>query len=274
VYGKKTEPEPGATEGGTVGGEGVVPVSDAGVEEDEPAARPSGQSPKAVSASPTTAPRGACPEPDDDASVGEPAPTRIERPPASGDYWTRLAMPGAEVRTGYRTIERPQLNNDGTFTFRIVEPFNGQAYRFRVAPKDGMFLTEITLVKDGAPVTAKPTVPLRLASFPLLSGSQAGGEGNVDSVSSDLGGGSVFVYHGKPIGKDVVEVCDKLVEAFKFDWDLEVTVNGSTHHEVGQVWLRTQAGGWFVRSVLEVTGDFREVKETMNALRVLPGQVR
>ena len=273
VYGKKVEVEPGATEGGEVGGLAAPSVvgEDLGGDDGlEPTPRPTSRS---SSGSPTTAPRGACPEPDDDASVGDPAPTRVERPPAQGEYWTRLAIPGQEVRTGYRTIERAQINNDGSFEYRIVEPFNGQAYRFSVDPKSGMFLTEITLVQDGEPVTAAPSVPLRVANFPLLSGSQAGGEGTVDSVSADPRG-AVFVYHGQPVGKEVVEVCSQLVEAFKLAWDLEVTVNGSTHHEVGEVWLRTQAGGWFVRSVLEVTGDFREAKETINALRVVPGVVR
>jgi hypothetical protein len=277
VYGKKVDIQPGATEGGVVGGNGTpvgVTPAETGLEPDL-TPRSSGRSgPPAGTPAAATAPTSACPEPADDASVGEAAPPRIERPPASGDYWTRFSVPGGEARTGYRRIDGGRVAQNGTFEYKITEPFNGQSYTFRVDPKDGMFLTQIILVRDGEPVTVEPQVPLEVVNFPILTGDRTGGEGNVDSVSTDPSQRTLFVYHGKPDGKEVVTVCNKLVETWKFAWDLEVTIDGASHHEVGTVNLMTQFGGWAARSELEVSGAFREAKETISALRVTPGRVQ
>jgi hypothetical protein len=277
VYGKKVDVQPGATQGGVVGGDAVAPVGVTPAETGlEPTLSPrsSGRPGATAGAPAAAAATGPCPDPADDASAGDPAPPRIERPPANGDYWTRFSVPGGEARTGYRRIDAGRVAQNGTFEYKITEPFNGQSYAFRVDPKDGMFLTQIILVRNGSPVTVQPQVPLEVVNFPILAGDRTGGEGNVDSVSTDPSQRTLFVYHGKPQGKEVIAACNRLVETWKFAWDLEVTIDGATHHEVGTVNLMTQYGGWAARSELEVSGAFRQAKETISALRLTPGRVQ
>ena len=273
VYGKKVETLAGEPQGGVVGGPpgapgpaGVIEVEE---ELDQPRSRPFTGNSNLLPPAPARAAAGQCNEPPDDAEPSEPAPPRIEKAPSPGDYWSQFEVPGQEAKRGYRRIDADRPNQTGVFDYTITDGFTGQKMGFEVDPKEGMSLTQIGLVREGEPVTVTPIPPVRILNFPILPDSR----GEVSSVSSDPATQTLVQFTGTPRGKERITVCSVIVEAWKIDWDLQVQVRNLTHHEVGAVYLLTQAGGWPVQSVLEVTGDFREQKETLRALRIVAGRV-
>lgn len=221
-----------------------------------------------------------CPEPGADVFPEEPVATDVTAMITPGRYlfkssgtieFVGLAKVGVDGLT-YRHIKNVQPLASGGFTFDLdlVISLRFQTQTFDVVPGDGIYLRRIVTRVNTVERVFEPLLPVEVFPLPVTLGPSSPVPQPFTGVGADPISGEVLTVEARLIGKERLEGCGEVFEAWVVDasWTFQRPGSAPTVWNY-DYWVAPQLGGVLGADHIRTTEVFAPLVVNIDAKSIL-----